>query len=514
MRRCFKTLSLILALLMLAGAFAGCGDQPGTAGESTKDSLVFSINADIVTTDCHMARDTVTGIVHYQIYETLVRDQPGEGLVPALAESWELSADNTEITFKLRENVKFHNGDTMTAEDVAFSLNRAIASSFTASYSGTMDHAEVVDDTHVKLCMKQAFGPVLQCLSVPCLGIVSKRAVEELGDEGFAAAPVGTGPYKFVEWSSGEKIVLEAFDEYWRGAPTIKDLTFMIMTDRNTAAIALENNEVDVLYSPDLADREHLESLENVQFIAGDGSVYMWVIAFNNESEIFSDKRVREAISYAINRDEIVDGALNGFGEAVEMPIVPSVFGYDPEFKGHEYDLEKAKQLMAEAGYADGLTVTIKLNQSSTYTRPAEIVQAQLRQIGINLEFELMERAAFLSDVTTDANYDITLFMFTAGYPDADYVLYGRMHSSNIGGTNYIKYSNPEVDALLDQARASSDEAERKSLYYKVSEYVRDDVPFIPLMTDNVCIAANSALTGVRASIGEQHYVFDYAWAE
>lgn len=382
MRRCFKTLSLILALLMLAGAFAGCGDQPGTAGESTKDSLVFSINADIVTTDCHMARDTVTGIVHYQIYETLVRDQPGEGLVPALAESWEFSADNTEITFKLRENVKFHNGDTMTAEDVAFSLNRAIASSFTASYSGTMDHAEVVDDTHVKLCMKQAFGPVLQCLSVPCLGIVSKRAVEELGDEGFAAAPVGTGPYKFVEWSSGEKIVLEAFDEYWRGAPTIKDLTFMIMTDRNTAAIALENNEVDVLYSPDLADREHLESLENVQFIAGDGSVYMWVIAFNNESEIFSDKRVREAISYAINRDEIVDGALNGFGEAVEMPIVPSVFGYDPEFKGHEYDLEKAKQLMAEAGYADGLTVTIKLNQSSTYTRPAEIVQAQLRQIG------------------------------------------------------------------------------------------------------------------------------------
>ena len=114
--------------------------------------------------------------------------------------------------------------------------------------------------------------------------------------------------------------------------------------------------------------REHLESLENVQFIAGDGSVYMWVIAFNNESEIFSDKRVREAISYAINRDEIVDGALNGFGEAVEMPIVPSVFGYDPEFKGHEYDLEKAKQLMAEAGYADGLTVTIKLNQPSTYT--------------------------------------------------------------------------------------------------------------------------------------------------
>lgn len=513
MRKHVKTLSLILALMLCATLFSACAD--GTEESSgEKDSLIFSINADIVSMDCHMARDTVTGIVHYQVYETLVRDQPGEGLVPALAESWEFSDDNTEITFQLRQGVKFHNGDTMTAEDVAFSLNRAINSSYTASYTGTMDHAEVVDDTHVKLYMKQAFGPVLQCLSVPPLGIVSKRAVEELGDEGFAAAPVGTGPYQFVEWSSGEKIVLSAFNDYWRGAPKIQDLTFMIMTDKNTAAIALENNEIDVLYSPDLADREHLESLDNVQFIAGDGSVYMWVIAFNNESEIFSDKRVREAISYAINRDEIVDGALNGFGYPVEMPIVPSVFGYDPEFKGLGYDLEKAKQLMAEAGYADGLTVTIKLNQSTSYTRPAEIVQAQLRQIGINLEFELMERAAYLSDVTTDANYDITLYMFTAGYPDADYVLYGRLHSSNIGSTNYLKYSNPEVDELLDQARASSDDAERKQLYYKVSEYVRDEVPFIPLMTDNVCIAANSALTGVQASIGEQHYVFDYAWAQ
>ena len=212
----------------------------------------------------------------------------------------------------------------MTAEDVAFSLNRAIASSFTTSHSGTMDHAEVVDDTHVKLCMKQAFGPVLQCLSVPCLGIVSKRAVEELGDEGFASAPVGTGAYRFVERSSGEKIVLQGFEDYWRGAPEIKDLTFMIMTDRNTAAIALENNEVDVLYSPDLADREHLESLENVAFIPGNGSVYMWVIAFNNESSIFSDQRVREAISHAINREEIVDGALMASECRLKCPSFPA----------------------------------------------------------------------------------------------------------------------------------------------------------------------------------------------
>ena len=532
-RRC-QALSLILVLLMLAGAFCGCTEQPQGAatnephGQSTpgggqgdqatpepvKDTLVFSINADIVSIDCHMARDTVSAIVLRQMYDTLVRDQPGEGLVPGLAESWEFSADNLQLTFKIREGVKFHNGDTMTAEDVAFSLNRAIASSFTSSFSGTMDRAEVLDSTHVRLYMKQAFGPVLQCLSVPCMGVVSKRAVEELGDEGFAAAPVGTGPYKFVEWKSGEKVVLGAFDEYYRGSPAIKDLTFVIMSDRSTAAIALENNEIDVLYAPDVADRAQLESLDNVQFLTGNGSVYMWIIAFNNESGIFADKRLREAISYAIDREEILAGALNGFGEPVEMPIVPSVFGYDESFENHEYDLDKARQLMAEAGYPDGFSVTIKLNQSTTYTRPAEIVQAQLRKIGIDLQFELMERAAFLSDVTTNCDYEITLFMFTAGYPDADYVLYGRMHSGNIGGTNYLKYSNPEVDVLLDEARASTDPARRKELYWKVSEYVRDDVPFIPLITDHVCIAANSGLSGVQASAGELHYVFDYAWTK
>jgi len=190
MNRTRRTLSLLLALLMLASLFSGCAKQdagkkngqdstgneqnPSGSGQTTtpdqtknpaKDTLIFSINADITTLDCHMARDTVTGIVQYQMYDGLVRNQPGEGLVPGLAESWEFSADNKELTFTIRQGVKFHNGDTMTAEDVAFSLNRAIASSFTASYSGTMDRAEVVDDTHVKLYMKQAFGPVLQCLS-------------------------------------------------------------------------------------------------------------------------------------------------------------------------------------------------------------------------------------------------------------------------------------------------------------------------------------------------------------
>jgi peptide/nickel transport system substrate-binding protein len=511
MKRVKWILSSVLILTLVMGLLAGCGGSSDSSDEE-KDSLVFSINADIVTMDCHFARDTVTSLVHYQVYDMLIYNEGDNELEPGLAESWEFNDNNTEITFKIREDVLFHNGDMMTAEDVAFSLNRAIESPFTASYTGTMDRAEVVDDTHVRLYMKQAFGPVIQCLSVPCLGIVSKRAVEEMGDEGFAAAPVGTGAYKFVSWRSGEKIVLEAFDDYYKGEPAIKDVTFSIMTNKSTAAIALDNKEVDVLYAPAVEDQDYLDGLDHIQVLTSEGSVYMWVIAFNNTSNLFSNEKLREAISYAINRNEIVEGALDGKGEAVEMPIVPSLFGYDPSFKNNEYDLDKAKSLLAEAGYPDGLKMTMKLNQSSTYTQPAEIVQSQLRKIGIDVQFELMERAAFLADVTTDADYDVTLFMFTAGYLDPDYVLYGRMHSSNIGSTNYCNYSNPDVDRMLDQARSSSDEEERADLYYRISEHVRDEAPFIPLMTDNCCIAADSKLSGVKANSKEAHIVFNYNW--
>lgn len=512
MKKVRITTVVVMILVLLISSLAGCSNQESEFAK--KDSLVFSINADIVSMDCHYARDTVTSLVHYQIYDTLVHNEGDSNLSPGLAESWDFNEDNTEITFVIREGVKFHNGDVMTTEDVVFSLNRAIASSYTASFTGTMDRAEVIDDTHIKLYMKQAFGPVIQCLSSPCVGIVSKRAVEELGEENFASAPIGTGPYKFVEWKSGEKIVLTAFDDYYQGAPNIKDVTFLIMTNKSTAAIALENEEIDVLYSPAIEDQGYLAELDNIQVQTSDGSVYMWVIAFNNTSELFSNENLRKAISYAIDRDEIVEGVLDGKGEAVEMPIVPSLLGYDASFKNNEYDLEKAKELLTEAGYPDGLTFTMKLNQSSTYTKPAEIVQAQLRKIGIDVQFELMERAAFLSDVTTDADYDITLFMFTAGYLDPDYVLYGRMHSSNIGSTNYCNYSNPEVDKMLDMARGSSDESERVELYYKISEYVKDEVPFIPLVTDNCCIAANSKLSGVQSNVKEAHFIFNYSWAE
>ena len=487
----------------------------GAAAEDMRNDLIFSINADIVAVDPAAQRDTVTGIIISQIYDTLIHKTSSGKLEPGLAAEWKVADDGLSIVFTIRQGVKFHNGDTMTADDVAFSMNRAIKSSLTSNVSSMMGGAEVIDGTHVRLNLKDRFAPALECVAATGLSVVSKRAVEELGDDGFRKTPVGTGPYKFVSWKGGDRIVMTAFDDHWRGKPSIKDVTFLIMTDKSTAAIALQNDEIDVLYDPAYTDKPALTGLSNVTFSEIDSAALIYIISFNNKKGVFADRRLREAVALAIKRSDIVEGALEGNGSPVEMPISPTCADfYDPSYKFYPQDVNRAKELMKEAGYPDGLTVPIRLNQSSLYTKPAEVVQAQLRKTGINAQFELMERATYLSEIYEDMNYEITLYMFSTIYDDPDYIFYGRLHSGNIGNTNYANYSNPEVDDMIMRARSSNDLAERVKLYREISDAVREDIPFIPLMTSSSSIAFNSKLRGVIPSAGSLFYVYDYSWAD
>jgi len=227
-----------------------------TAETAVKDSVNFSINAEPSTLDPQKGNDLLTFAVHSQIFDTLVRENADGSLVPGLAEKWTISEDGKEIVFTLRNDVKFHNGDLMTADDVVYSLNRAITSTFTKRITGSMDKAEKIDDSTVKLVLKYSYGPILDCIATTNVGIVPQKAVEA-NEEGFARNPVGTGPFKFKEWNNGEKIVFESFKDYYRGEASIKNLTFKIISDKTSAAVALENGEVDVLLSPDEADRKN-----------------------------------------------------------------------------------------------------------------------------------------------------------------------------------------------------------------------------------------------------------------
>lgn len=508
---------LIVVLMALTGCGGGNntpaasnesnGNSGQTSGAPSRDSVNFSIAAEPSTLDPQKGNDLLTFAVHCQIFDTLIREDTDGSLVPGLAEEWTISEDGKEIVFKLRKDVKFHNGDVMTADDVVYSITRAIGSSFTQRITGSMEKAEKIDDSTVKLTLKYPYGPILECIATTNMAIVSQKAVEA-DEEGFARNPVGTGPFKFKEWSNGEKIVFESFSDYYRGEAAIKNLTFKIMTDKTSAAVALENGEVDVLLSPALADKANLVSNENLTYYETESNSF-YFIAFNNESGLFSNKLIREAVSYAVDREALIIGALEGNGAPLESAIPTNTFGAPKNFKSNPYDLEKAKQLLAEAGYPNGLSVKLP----TLYLEPTEVLQDQLRQIGITAEIERMERGAWLQDVYTDNKYEITVGSYSALVPDADQITYNRYHGDFVGGgNNMVRCSIPELDAALDLGRTSLSPEEREAAYLKASEIIRDESIIVPLYSSMNGIAANKDLKGVQAHPVQRCYVYEYSW--
>lgn len=501
---------LLVALISVASVLSGCGKTPEESEAPVKDTLLWGVNAEASSLDPATSKDTVTHMMMYQIYDALVREDPTDytKLIPGLATHWEFNEDSTEVTFYLREGVKFHNGDIMTADDVYFSLQRSLDSSYSSGISQAIDHFEKVGDMAVKCVLKYPYGPILDVMTNMTYGIVSKRAVLEAEAAGidFSRNPCGTGPYKMVEWRSGDSLVLTRFDDYWDGPAKIKNLIYKLVPDASAGAIALEDGTLDVYYGIADADEPYLKTLPQIGHVECPG-VGLHHITFNVTDGIFTDKRLRQAVAYALNREEIAIGAVNGEAEVANCPVPTSVFGYIPDFPWYEQDIEKAKALMAEAGYPNGFDVVFSMQGSDTYMKPAEIVQEQLRQIGIRVTFDKMERAAYLEDVGDKRNFVASLRMINATIRDADSVLTRRFHSGMLGGgNNYSGYSNPVVDDLIERARKSSDNEERLELYWQVYEILKEDVPLIPLYTTNVSAFFNAKLKNFYP-----HPVYRYA---
>lgn len=522
-----KKFNIVISLILVAAIlFTGCSGKAASdsAGQNNNQSSEQSNNqaadpnqmlttrliSDVTTFDPVKTNDINVQMVHYQIYEGLVREEQDHSLVPALAESWTFSEDGTEIAFVLREGVKFQNGDVVTADDVVFSLNRAIASPFTSKITSTMVEATKIDDKTVMLKLKHPYAAILGCLAASSTSIVPKKVVEA-DEAAFEKNPVGTGAYKLKEYVNGDKVVLEAFSDYYRGEAAIKNVTMKLMTDTSTALIALEKGEIQMMTpSQAYTDRQAIIDNPDLTYHEADQAVY-FLIGFNNQKGVFTDKRLREAISYAIDRESLILGAINGVGIPVEAAMVPLCKEYPKDFKGHEYNVEKAKELLAEAGYPNGFTVTMKVIGAENYTKPAEIIQEQLRQIGITLEIETMERGAWFSDVFNGGNFEITYYAVPIVVIDPDFATYSTFHSSMINGKgNFNNVVNPELDVLLEKGRKSQDEAERAEIYKKVVEIVRDESYIIPTYTGKRTQATSANLKGVVADPMLKYYIYNY----
>lgn len=503
-----KLVALLLAVCMVLSLCA-CGSSKNDSGDSdtAKDTLIYSVAMDNTTFDPAQSL-SMGSFYNLQIFESLIREETDGTLSPGLAESWILAKDGLSVDFKLRENVKFHNGDTMTAEDVVFSINRSIETSL-MDFTAYLDKAEIVDDTHVRLVLKSPYSDIIGSMALVNMGIVCKRAVEELGD-GFGAAPVGTGPYTLDSWNTGSSIVLKAFPDYWRGEAAIKQVTLLIQPDPSTGAIALENNEVDGLAAVLPADVENLKSLDNVTVYQTPG-VSTTTIYLNTVNGPVKDVRVRQAIALCLNREDYCTAVMNGFGEPASTIVSPSMKYHNPDITAPAANIEKAKELLAEAGYSNGLTIKYAtVAEAPDLVKIGNILQSQLAPAGIDLVVDVKEYSAWFTDVQANCDFDITCAATSTNASATGSVLANILVEGAINNLGH--YNNAEVAEKLAKANETFDDAEKQECYDRVSEIVLEECPIIALYTGYNIIAVNSNVQNVSCPSVNNLYFYDWSW--
>ena len=502
MKKKFGLLVTIILSMLFLVACGGNGDKKegADAGASTgKDTLVIAQGADAKSLDPHASNDNPSSRIRVQIYDRLM-DLDDNGVPqPMLAESWERPDDKT-IIFHLRKGVKFHNGDEMKASDVKFSLERALASPEVSHILTGINGVEVLDDYTVKVTTEKPMAAILNNLAHTTIAILSEKATKEAGDK-FGQNPIGTGPYKFVSWQSGDRITLEAFPEYWQGEAPTKNVIFRNIVEDTNRTIGLETGELDIVYDISGMDKNKLKDDDRFVLIEGPQASLTY-LGFNMKKAPYDNPKVREAISYAIDQKPIIDTVFLGAGEAANSIIGPNVWGY--------YDVEKYTQDIekAEAGYPDGFKAKIWVNDNPVRRDTAVILQDQLKQIGIDLAIETVEWGAFL-DGTARGDHEMFLLGWGTVTRDPDYGMYELISTATMGAAgNRSFYSNPTVDKLLEEGRTELDPEKRKAIYKEIQEIIRKDIPMYMIIYPLQNVVTQKNIKNFKLDPANSHKIY------
>ncbi|MFD1363471.1 glutathione ABC transporter substrate-binding protein [Lentibacillus salinarum] len=496
--------SLLLVLTFVLAACAGDGEpeeDAGEEGEGTAEEggdesasgsggdLTITIGADVVSLSAHGNNDVPSSNVRENIYETLTTMNENQEVQPGLAEDWE-EVDETTWDFHLREGVTFHDGAELTAEVVKTNFERIMDEDIASPYAfllEAVESVEVQDDYTVRINLAYPYAPLLRNLAHSGTAIMSPDIIEEdyaqMEEGGDVDAyinenPVGTGPFVYDDWTPGESVVLTRNDDYWGEPAKLDSVTFKVVSEQSTRLAELESGTSHVAddIGPDNISR--VEGMPDADVLQ-EPSVSLSYVSFNTQKEPFDDERVRQAISMAINKEEIIQGVLNGVGIPANGPLAPPVFGYDDSVEGIEYDPEQAQELLAEAGYEDGFETTIWTNDNEQRVDIAVTVQSQLEDIGIDVEVEELEWGAYL-ERTSNGEHDMFILGWSTVTADADYGMYPLFHSSQHGTPGNRSFlDNEEVDEVLDEARRATDSEERRELYSEAQEMLVDLAPML-----------------------------------
>lgn len=504
----------VIVLTLLLSLMAGCGqslktvqsDNPNETNvgteEQLKDTVVLDLLFDISTLDPHYSAATYNERVYTNIYDTLIRvDKSGE-FVPWLAENWEISEDKLTYTFNLKKGVKFQNGEELKASDVVYTIKRAKESPYMASQTEQIKDIVAIDEYTVQIILKKPCAPFLLIISFQ--NILNEKAVIKAGED-YGENPIGTGPYKFVRHDIGQRVVLESFEDYFQGSAPIKNVEFKIIGEATTAMIALETGEIDFTFNVPMIARKSI--INNPKFMTHEvETVHLNYMIMNNEAEPFNNKLVRQAMNYAINKEAVIQIAAEGIGEKAKSILNKFTFGYSENIKGYAYDPEKAKQLLAEAGYTDGFETSI-ISIGGATQKIVEVVQENLSNIGVTAKIEMLEANAGIQDIKS-GNYEMSYMGMTLLQDADDHSL--CYHST--GDFNVSRYNNPRVDELFDEARTILDRSERSERYEELLQILEDDAVVVPLYFTTRVYASNKDLKIGHIDAMEVVRIADMSW--
>jgi peptide/nickel transport system substrate-binding protein len=499
--------SIVLAVLAVLLAL-----EPSPAGAAGRD-MVVGLSGDATSLNPVIATDSMSYIVEWPIFDSLVELDERLNVKPLLAESWETSRDGLTYTFKLKKGVSWHDGKPFTARDVAFTFYSVLDPKVTTPHRAYFDALvgfpeltakenakkpeelaarpiEIVDDHTIRFKLRYPSGSFLAVLTNPRAGIVPEHLLkgQDLNTAEFNRKPVGTGPFKFVEWRRAERIVLEANDKYHAGRPALNRVIFRIIPDAVVLLQELRSGGVDLMENPPLTEVARLKQTPGLKVLTADNTSYTY-LGWRQDLAPFTDVKVRRALNHAIDVPSMIKEVLQGYAAQATGQFSPSSWAYDGAIKPYPYDPARAKALLAEAGFkpgADGIlvkdgkpfTFTIRHDVANqTVKDTAVIVQEYLKRVGVDAKLEPLDWPTFVKKLFA-SEFEGIVVNWT-NHHDPDPFAYTIWHSSQWKGRNFAHYKNPRVDELLEQARRTAAVADRKKAYSEFTKTLMEDAPYV-----------------------------------
>lgn len=507
MKKICKIVSLIMTVAMLASVFSGCSSQAALPdGMDRKDTLIVAMQADPPTLDPHAA-STDTSVNNLNpVYETLVRYDHEGNIVPLLATEWE-RLDDLNWKFKLRDDVYFHNGEKMTANDVLFSLKRATGpDGVKVSYIMSAidyDNCKVVDDYTIIIATHMPFSPLLGYLPYIGAVVVSEKEFTE-NPEKAASNPVGTGPFKFVSWSKNDRCVYVRNEEYWGEKPQYKNLIIRTIVEANSRVIELESGNIDIAMAVPAQSATSLEKNPDVKILKRDSTTVQYLV-MNLEKKPLDDPRVRMALDYAIDEQALVNAIYRGNAVYSPTTVVPSMKYFDDSDMDCRYDPEKAKELLKEAGIED-LHLQLTISESKDRMNMAVIIQDMLAKVGITVAVQSYESGT-AGEMSENGETELYINGYGAvGFPEPDNNIYGPFSSNQIPASNRSFYRDDKMDEMLEAQRAIPDGPEREKIIKDIQKYLRQELPVIPLANPQQIVGVRSNVEGFVPTQATSHF--------